>query len=190
LLVSEKFEGCQQRENRDCRDRAHQGQRALELDPAQMSGPCRRSRWRERAQPVKHTDHKGKREDCHLYAPWPAPSSAGRRFPSRSATTLRGGVSLTFRYSKVQEATFMNTRLLMMLRVNVATPQNLGAVPLGTRRTAPLSGGSFEGPRLRGTVVAGGSADWQVLRSDGVLEMDLRVTLQTDDGALISMRSF
>ena len=84
----------------------------------------------------------------------------------------------------------MDTRLLMMLQVKVGTPHNLGAVPHGTRRTAPLSGGSFEGPRLRGSVVAGGSADWQVLRSDGVLEMDLRVTLQTDDGALISMRSF
>jgi hypothetical protein len=36
----------------------------------------------------------------------------------------------------------------------------------------------------------GGSVDWQLLRSDGVLEMDLRLTLQTDDGALISMRSF
>src|SRR5262245_50735620 len=118
----------------------------------------------------------------------PHPRADGSRM--RSATTLRGGVSLTFRYSKVQEAMFMDTRLLMILRVKVATPQNLGAVPLGTRRTAPLSGGSFEGPRLRGTVVAGGSADWQVLRSDAVLEMDLRVTLQTDDGALILMRSF
>jgi hypothetical protein len=84
----------------------------------------------------------------------------------------------------------MNTRLLMMLYVNVATPQNIGAVPHGTRRTAPLSGGDFEGPRLRGTVLPGGSADWLLLRADGVLEMDLRVTLRTDDGALISMKSF
>jgi len=78
----------------------------------------------------------------------------------------------------------------MTLRVNVAPPQNIGSVPSGNRRTAPLSGGVFEGPRLRGTVLPGGSADWQLLRSDGVLEMDLRVTLQTDDGALIAMRSF
>jgi Protein of unknown function (DUF3237) len=84
----------------------------------------------------------------------------------------------------------MNTRLLMSLRVTVAPPRNIGAVPHGTRRTASLSGGAFEGPRLRGTVLTGGSADWQLLRADGVLEMDLRVTLQTDDGALISMRSF
>ena len=53
----------------------------------------------------------------------------------------------------------MNTRLLMTLRVTVAAPQNIGAVPHGTRRTAPLSGGSFEGPRLRGTVLPGASAD-------------------------------
>src|SRR5260221_5496888 len=83
----------------------------------------------------------------------------------------------------------MNTRLLMTLRVTVAAPQNIGAVPHGTRRTAPLSGGSFEGPRLRGTVLPGGSADWLLLRADGVLELDLRATLPTDDGALVSMRS-
>ena len=84
----------------------------------------------------------------------------------------------------------MNTRLLMMLHVEVATSHNIGAVPHGTRRTAPLTGGHFEGPRLRGTVMPGGSADWLLLRPDGVLELDLRATLRTDDNALISMKSF
>jgi hypothetical protein len=85
---------------------------------------------------------------------------------------------------------YVNTRLLMVMQVKVGTVLNLGAVPSGSRRTASLSGGTFEGPRLRGAVLPNSSADWQLLRSDGVLEMDLRVTLQTDDGALISMRSF
>ena len=80
--------------------------------------------------------------------------------------------------------------LLMILRVTVAPPQTIGAVPHGTRRTAPLMGGEFEGPRLRGSVLPGGSGDWLLLRADGVLELDLRATLRTDDGALISMRSF
>jgi hypothetical protein len=84
----------------------------------------------------------------------------------------------------------MNTRLLMTLRVTVATPQSIGAVPYGVRRTVPITGGDFEGPRLRGSVLPGGSADWLLLRADGVLELDLRATLQTDDGGLISMRSF
>ena len=84
----------------------------------------------------------------------------------------------------------MNTRLLMMMHVKVATLLNIGAVPHGTRRTGSLGGGTFEGPRLRGVILADSSADWQLLRADGVLEMDLRFTLQTDDGALISMTSF
>ena len=84
----------------------------------------------------------------------------------------------------------MQTRLLMTMHVKVGTLLNIGAVPHGTRRTAPLGGGTFEGPRLRGTILPDGSADWQLLRPDGVLEMDLRFTLRTDDGALISMRSF
>jgi len=84
----------------------------------------------------------------------------------------------------------MNTRLLLTMHVQVAAPQNIGAVPRGTRRTVPLAGGHFEGPRLRGTVLSSGSADWLLLRLDGVLELDFRATLQTHDGALISMRSF
>src|ERR1700687_2438316 len=84
----------------------------------------------------------------------------------------------------------MNTRLLMTLRVTVAAPQNIGAVPHGTRRTAPVSGGDFEGPRLRGSVLPGGSADWLLLRADGVLELDFRATPRIDDGAVVLVRSF
>ena len=84
----------------------------------------------------------------------------------------------------------MNTRVLMTLRVTVATPQSIGSVPHGTRRIVPITGGDFEGPRLRGSLLPRGSADWLLLRADGVLELDLRATLRTDDGALISMRSF
>jgi hypothetical protein len=83
----------------------------------------------------------------------------------------------------------MNTRLLMTLQVVVSGAQKVGAVPLGTRVTAPVPSGHFEGPRLRGKVLPGG-ADWTLLRSDGVLELDLRLTLETDDGALLHMTSF
>jgi hypothetical protein len=83
----------------------------------------------------------------------------------------------------------MNSTLLMTLEVAVAPPQKIGAVPHGTRATAPITSGRFEGPRLRGHVLPGGG-DWTLLRSDGVLELDLRITLETDDGALIHMASF
>jgi Protein of unknown function (DUF3237) len=83
----------------------------------------------------------------------------------------------------------MDARLLMTMQVVVARPQRIGAGPRGTRITAPITDGNFEGPRLRGRVLPGGG-DWTVLRGDGVLELDLRVTLETDDGALIHMTSF
>src|SRR5882757_4263893 len=81
------------------------------------------------------------------------------------------------------------SRLLMTLQVVVAAPQRLGGVPHGTRVIAPIVGGTFDGPRLRGKVLPGGG-DWTLLRADGVLELDLRLTLETDDGALIYMTSF
>jgi hypothetical protein len=77
----------------------------------------------------------------------------------------------------------------MTLVVVVAPAQKVGAVPQGTRVIAPITNGTFEGPRLRGRVLPGGG-DWTLLRADGVLELDLRITLETDDGALISMTSF
>src|SRR5437762_13660492 len=80
----------------------------------------------------------------------------------------------------------MDSRLLMTLQVAVLGVQKIGAVPHGTRVTAPIASGHFEGPRLRGKVLAGGG-DWTLLRGDGVLELDLRLTLETDDGALIHM---
>ena len=80
----------------------------------------------------------------------------------------------------------MKSRPLMTLRLNTAPKQNIGAGPRGTRVTLPITGGSFEGERLRGQVLPGGG-DWTLLRSDGVLELDLRITLKTEDEAIIHM---
>ena len=80
----------------------------------------------------------------------------------------------------------MRSRPLMTLRLNTAPVQDIGAAPRGSRVTFPITGGSFEGERLRGKVLPGGD-DWTVKRPDGVVELDLRVTLQTDDGACIHM---
>jgi hypothetical protein len=75
----------------------------------------------------------------------------------------------------------MHSRPLMTLRLATAPVQTIGA-----RLTFPITGGSFEGDRLRGKVLPGGG-DWVVKRADGVLELDMRVTLETDDGALVHM---
>ncbi len=80
----------------------------------------------------------------------------------------------------------MRFRPLMTLRLDTAPTQNIGAGPHGARITFPITGGSFEGERLSGKVLAGGD-DWALKRPDGVIELDLRITLQTDDGALVHM---
>jgi len=74
----------------------------------------------------------------------------------------------------------------MTVRIIAAPPQKIGAIPHGARSIVPVTGGDFEGPRLRGKVLPGGG-DWLLLRSDGVLELDLRITLETDDHTLIHM---
>ena len=66
--------------------------------------------------------------------------------------------------------------------------QELGTGPLGRRRIIPITGGKFEGERLSGRVLPGG-ADWQVIRPDGVADLDARYTLETGDGALIYVRN-
>jgi Protein of unknown function (DUF3237) len=69
-------------------------------------------------------------------------------------------------------------------RVTVDGPQEVGDVAKGVRRIVPITGGDFSGLDLRGIVLRGG-ADWQIIRSDGVAELEARYTLRTDDDALI-----
>ena len=80
----------------------------------------------------------------------------------------------------------MRSRPLLTLRLSTAPVQDIGAGPHGARVTFPIIGGSFEGERLRGKVLPGGD-DWTIKRADGVIELDLRITLETDDGALVHM---
>ena len=76
----------------------------------------------------------------------------------------------------------------MELHVKVGAPLEVGTVPGGRRRIIPIEGGRFEGPGLRGTVLPGG-ADWQIIRPDGLSELDTRYALRTDDGALIYIQN-
>src|SRR6202035_899185 len=78
--------------------------------------------------------------------------------------------------------------LIFAADVSVGPPLDCGDVGKGARRIVPITGGEFSGPNIRGKVLSGG-ADWQILRGDGVSELEARYTLQTDDGALINVRN-
>jgi len=80
----------------------------------------------------------------------------------------------------------MNSRPLMLLRLATSATEEIGSTPHGKLSIFPVTGGSFEGDRLRGQVLDGGG-DWVITKADGTIELDLRVTLETDDGALIHM---
>ncbi|MEJ8810610.1 DUF3237 domain-containing protein [Variovorax ureilyticus] len=72
--------------------------------------------------------------------------------------------------------------------VDLAPTVQLGMSPFGERRMVPITGGTFEGPGLRGIVVPGG-ADRQLVRRDGSVALDAIYELQTDDGVTISVRN-
>jgi hypothetical protein len=63
---------------------------------------------------------------------------------------------------------------------------NIGEGPFGRRVLFGAAGGSFDGPNLRGEVLEGGG-DWALFRPDGTMTLDVRLTLRTDDDALVHM---
>jgi Protein of unknown function (DUF3237) len=70
------------------------------------------------------------------------------------------------------------------LSADVATPIDVGDGPHGRRRIIPILGGTFTGERLSGRVL-GGANDYQIIRRDGVLELQARYVIETADKSLI-----
>jgi hypothetical protein len=81
----------------------------------------------------------------------------------------------------------IQTRHAFKIVLTVPSIVDVGNTPMGARKIAHVSGGTFEGERLRGTVHAAPGGDWLLLRQDGVLTLDVRLTLETDDKQLIYM---
>jgi hypothetical protein len=77
---------------------------------------------------------------------------------------------------------------MAQIRCEVGALVSLGPAKYGERRYVPLAGGTVVGPELRGTIVDGG-VDWQVARSDGVLDIAAHYVIRTADGALIEVQS-
>ena len=82
----------------------------------------------------------------------------------------------------------MQLQTLFRAEIFLDRPLELGDTPQGRRRIIGITGGRFSGERLSGRVLPGG-ADWQVIRADGVADLDARYTLETGDGALIYVRN-
>lgn len=81
----------------------------------------------------------------------------------------------------------IQTRHLFTIHIDVPRIDDLGPTPYGHRRIASVAGGRFQGDRLQGTVQPSPGGDWLLLRQDGVLMLDVRITLKTDDDQFIYM---
>jgi hypothetical protein len=81
----------------------------------------------------------------------------------------------------------LRSRPLCRLELTLGPSIDAGATPYGRRRIFPVTGGRFEGDRLRGEVLPETSGDWLLTRTDGAFQQDVRLILKTHDGALIFM---
>lgn len=70
--------------------------------------------------------------------------------------------------------------------VNLGTAQQVGDTARGGRLMIPITGGTFEGPGIKGTIVPGGW-DWQLRRADGCTEIEADYMLRTDDDVIINV---
>lgn len=81
----------------------------------------------------------------------------------------------------------LQTAPLFVMQVLLHPPQVVEQTPSGVRKVVAVAGGTFTGARLNGVVLPDGGHDWALTRSDGTLVLDVRLTLQTDDDAIILM---
>lgn len=80
----------------------------------------------------------------------------------------------------------LNPEFVFKATLEVPPAAEIGALSPGTRRVSEVVGGFVDGPAMNGRVISG--SDWLMHRHDGVLEMDARLTIEADDGAIVAMR--
>jgi Protein of unknown function (DUF3237) len=79
----------------------------------------------------------------------------------------------------------LESEFLYKITLSLDKPIDTGKSPFGTRIAYPIKGGSFEGPKMKGKVMAVGE-DWLLKIDDTTNRLDVRLVLETDDGQLIA----
>lgn len=85
--------------------------------------------------------------------------------------------------------TGLQTEFAFEARVTISPAVTVGPSASGLRRMIPITGGTFEGPRLKGDVVPGG-ADWQLVRPDGAIIVEAIYMLRELDGSQIYIHNW
>ncbi len=76
----------------------------------------------------------------------------------------------------------------LQLKVTLGETYSIANTQHGRRTVIPITGGTFEGPLLKGTIVNGG-ADYQLANADGRTEIEAIYSIKTDDGIYIHVRN-
>ena len=97
----------------------------------------------------------------------------------KTAVPLLGSLAAYTPMSRLQ------SRHLFTMTIMLYPTEELGQTPAGNRRVFAVSGGDFEGDRLRGTILPIIGSDLLLTRPDGSSQQDVRMLLRTDDGATI-----
>ena len=74
------------------------------------------------------------------------------------------------------------------MTIGLRDPMLLPGTPGGTFVIAELASAHFEGERLKADAKGSANADWLTIGADGTAAIDVRVLLETDDGALIYLQ--
>ena len=78
-------------------------------------------------------------------------------------------------------------KFLFRIEAEVAPPISVIGGPNGDRMIVPAKAGQFSGPGLSGKIVPSAGVEWASVRPDGSIKADVRLVLETDDGASILM---
>jgi hypothetical protein len=76
----------------------------------------------------------------------------------------------------------------LQLRVTLGETYSIQNTQHGRRTVIPITGGTFEGPLLKGTILNGG-ADYQLANADNRTELEAIYSIKTDDGIYIHVRN-
>ena len=77
---------------------------------------------------------------------------------------------------------------VLQLKVTLGEVYTCGETQHGKRTVIPITGGTFEGPNIKGTIINGG-ADYQLANKDNRTELEAIYSIKTDDGIYIHVRN-
>ena len=164
------------------RDRAERRRRRSRSRPDRYPAASRGLVGRSGVRRSADRDHQGDRAAVAILRD-------GQPLPVATGAPGRVGANRRLRYQVNSQLPAPRLTKVYRLEASLGQPLDLGEIAQGHRRVVPLTGGTFTGPEINGTLLSGASADWQIVLPDGTALGDIRYTLQTEGGDLLYVQS-